>query len=65
MLYLGLCNDLPLDVKNFGSIGKFERVMKKVSDISDSFTAIMKNRELIITLSRKFVLLLRKVSPEP
>ena len=36
-----LCNNLPEDVKNAGSIGQFERVMKKVSDISDSHTAIV------------------------
>ena len=41
--YSGAClwNNLPQDLKSVGSIGQFKRVIKKVSEISDSHTAIM------------------------
>ena len=41
--YSGAClwNNLPQDLKSVGSIGQFKRGIKKVSEISDSHTAIM------------------------
>ena len=41
--YSGAClwNNLPQDLKSVGSIGQFKRSIKKVSEISDSHTAIM------------------------
>ena len=35
-----LWNNLPQDLKSIGSIGQFKRGIKKVSEISDSHTAI-------------------------
>ena len=34
-------NNLPQDLKSVGSIGQFKRGIKKISEISDSHTAIM------------------------
>ena len=41
--YSGAClwNNLPQDLKSVGPIGQFKRGIKKVSEISDSHTAIM------------------------
>ena len=41
--YSGAClwNNLPQDLKSVGSIAQFKRGIKKVSEISDSHTAIM------------------------
>ena len=41
--YRGVClwNNLPQDLESVGSIGQFKRGIKKVSEISDSHTAIM------------------------
>ena len=41
--YSGAClwNNLPQDLKSVCSIGQFKRGIKKVSEISDSHTAIM------------------------
>ena len=41
--YSGAClwNNLPQDLKSVGSIGQFKRGIKKISEISDSHTAIM------------------------
>ena len=41
--YSGAClwNNLPQDLKSFGSIGQFKWGIKKVSEISDSHAAIM------------------------
>jgi len=41
--YSGAClwNNLPQDLKSVGTFGKFKRGIKKVSEISDSHTAIM------------------------
>ena len=41
--YSGAClwNNLPQDLKSVCSIGQFKRCIKKVSEISDSHTAIM------------------------
>ena len=36
-----LWNNLPQDLKSVGSIGQFKRGIKKISEISDSHTAIM------------------------
>ena len=41
--YSGAClwNNLPQDLKSVASVGQFKRGIKKVSEISDSHTAIM------------------------
>ena len=41
--YSGAClwNNLPQGLKSVGSIGQFKRGIKKISEISDSHTAIM------------------------
>ena len=43
--YSGAClwNNLPQDLKSVASVGQFKRGIKKVSEISDSHTAIMYN----------------------
>ena len=41
--YSGAClwNNLPQDLKSLASVGQFKKGIKKVSEISDSHTAIM------------------------